>query len=427
MSLLNIAGFVLIFGVLVFIHELGHFLVARRNGIVTEEFGFGFPPRVVTLRRGRGRLVVGGRSIIVPAGFQLPEDLVAGSHIRYETTPDKRGRPVLSKIDLDASSDAPSDDLNTVTLVDPGTIYSINAIPVGGFVRMRGEDGAAGPGSFSSASAKARAATLLAGPMMNFLLAIVLFSLSAMIGQPAAIPGGRIGEISPGSPAEQAGLLPDDRIFLIDNTEVRSATDIGDYIKTRPGEPVTLTLERDGQRFTVVVTPRVSPPPGEGAIGLAVLPVTELVRSGPIEALATGVSDTARFTYVTLSVPAMLLRGAIEPADARPVGPKAIFDLTSGAISATQTSGLWYPVLQLMGILSAALAITNLLPIPALDGGRLLFIVIEKIRGRRIDPNWEGAIHLAGMVILLGLMVIITYQDFASPIPLPNWLAPVGR
>jgi len=427
MSLLNIAGFILIFGVLVFIHELGHFLVARRNGIVTEEFGFGFPPRLITLRRGRGRLVVGDRSVVVPAGFQLPEELVAGSHITYETTTDKRGRAVLSKIELLTDGDAVLGNPNAVTLVDPGTIYSINAIPFGGFVRMRGEDGPAGPGSFGSASAKARAATLLAGPMMNFLLAIVLFALSAMIGQPEAMPGGRIGEISPGSPAEQAGLLPEDRIFLIDNAEVRSAADIGEYIRTRPGEPVTLTVERDGERFTVVVTPRVSPPPGEGAIGLALLPVTELVRSGPLEALSVGVTDTARFTYVTLSVPAMLLRGAIEPADARPVGPKAIFDLTSGAISATQTSGLWYPVLQLMGILSAALAITNLLPIPALDGGRLLFILIEKIRGRRIDPNWEGAIHLAGMVILLGLMAIITYQDFASPIPLPNWLAPLGR
>jgi regulator of sigma E protease len=427
MALLNIAGFILIFGVLVFIHELGHFLVARRNGIVTEEFGFGFPPRVVTLRRGRGRLIIGHRSIVAPAGFELPDELVAGSRVSYETSADKRGRPVLSKIDLLSAEDAGSGDPNTVTLVDPGTIYSINAIPFGGFVRMRGEDGPAGPGSFASASAKARAATLLAGPMMNFLLAIVLFALSAMIGQPEAIPGGRIGEIAPGSPAEQAGLLPDDRIFLIDDAVVRSASDIGDYISTRPGEPVTLTIERDGQRFSVILTPRVSPPPGEGAIGLAVLPVTALARSGPIEALSRGVTDTARFTYFTLSVPGMLLRGAIEPADARPVGPKAIFDLTSGAITATQTSGYWYPVLQLMGILSAALAITNLLPIPALDGGRLLFIIIEKLRGRRIDPNWEGAIHLAGMVILLGLMAIITYQDFASPIPLPNWLAPLGR
>lgn len=155
--------------------------------------------------------------------------------------------------------------------------------------------------------------------------------------------------------------------------------------------------------------------------------MTELTRSGPLAALGQGISTTARYTYLTLSVPAMLVRGAITPADARPVGPVAIFGLTSGAISATASSGYWYPVLQLMGILSAALAITNLLPIPALDGGRLLFILIEKIRGRRVDPNWEGAIHLAGMVILLGLMAIITYQDIVSPILSPDWLAPLSR
>lgn len=425
--MLNAIGFILIFGVLVFIHELGHFLVARRNGIVTEEFGFGFPPRLITVRRGRGRLIIGGRSIVVPAGFSLPEDLVAGSRVSYETTTDKRGRALLSAISVVDDEQAGLNALNAVTLVDSGTIYSINAIPFGGFVRMRGEDGPAEPGSFGAASAKARAATLLAGPMMNFLLAIVLFALSALLGRPEAMPGGRIEAISPGSPAEQAGLAPNDRIFQINDVEVRQAGDIADYVKAHPGQTVALLVERDGQRFTVDVTPRVDPPPGEGAIGLAVNPVTELARSGPVDALMTGVSDTARFTYLTLSVPAMLLRGAIAPADARPVGPKAIYDLTGGAISATQTSGYWYPVLQLMGILSAALAITNLLPIPALDGGRLLFIVIEKIRGRRVDPAWEGAIHLAGMVILLGLMAIITYQDFASPVPLPDWLAPLGQ
>lgn len=427
MAVLNIVAFILIFGVLVFIHELGHFLVARRNGIVTEEFGFGFPPRVVTLRRGRGRLIIGERSVVVPAGFALPADLAVGSSVIYETTAGRRGRAVLSKIEVAAAEGADPEGPNTVRLVDPGTIYSINAIPFGGFVRMRGEDGPAGLGSFASASAGARSATLLAGPAMNFLLAIVLFGISAMVGRPEAVPGGRIQEVAPGSPAALAGLAPGDRVFLVDATPVLEASDIADYVADHPGQPVTLTVERDGERFAVTVTPRVAPPPGEGAIGLAIAPMTEVVRTGPAQALLRGVGDTARFTYFTLAVPGMLLRGAISPADARPVGPKAIFDLTSGAISATQVSGYWYPVLQLMGILSAALAITNLLPIPALDGGRLLFIVIEKIRGRRVDPNWESAIHLAGMVILLGLMALITYQDFASPVPLPNWLAPLGQ
>ena len=292
---------------------------------------------------------------------------------------------------------------------------------------MRGEDGPAGPGSFASASARARSATLLAGPIMNLLLAVALFAISFMVGRPEAVPGGRIEAVAPGSPAETSGLQKDDRVFLIDNQEVRQAGDMGEYIADHPGLAVTLTVERDGERFTTTLTPRTSPPPGEGPIGVTLYPVTSLTRYGPLESLKRGVQDTVRFTTFTLSVPSMLLRGAISPADARPVGPKAIFDLTSGAINATQTSGMWFPILQLMGILSAALAITNLLPIPALDGGRLLFIIIEKIRGRRVDPNWEGAIHLAGMVILLGLMVIITYQDFASPVPLPDWLAPLGR
>ena len=292
---------------------------------------------------------------------------------------------------------------------------------------MRGEDGPAGPGSFGSASARARSATLLAGPIMNLLLAVVLFALSFMLGRPEAVQGGRIEAVAPGSPAAAAGLLKDDRVYLIGTQEVREAGDMGQFIADHPGQPVTLTIERNGERFTTTLTPRTAPPPGEGPIGVTLYPVTSLTRYGPLESIKRGVQDTVRFTTFTLSVPAMLVRGAISPADARPVGPKAIFDLTSGAITATQTSGLWFPVLQLMGILSAALAITNLLPIPALDGGRLLFIVIEKIRGRRVDPNWEGAIHLAGMVILLGLMVIITYQDFASPVPLPDWLAPLGR
>ncbi|HRX02244.1 MAG: site-2 protease family protein [Anaerolineae bacterium] len=427
MTIINIVGFILIFGILVFVHELGHFLAARRNGIVTEEFGFGYPPRVVTLRKGDGKLVVDDKALVVPGGYELPEDLVAGSLVTIQTTPDKKGRPVLTNVEVISPDDPLRSNAGVVSMIDPGTIYSINAIPFGGFVRMRGEDGPAGPGSFANASAGARAVTLLAGPGMNLLLAVIIFSISFMLGRPDAVPGGRIDEVAPGSPAELAGLAVGDRIFLIGDKEVRTASDVGDYVQAHPGEPVAMTIDRNGERMVVTLTPRVSPPEGQGPVGVTVYPVTEITRYGVGESLIRGAEDTARFTYFTLSVPSMLMKGVITPSEARPVGPKAIFDLTSGAITATQDSGLWFPVLQLMGILSAALAITNLLPIPALDGGRLLFIIIEKVRGRRVDPNWEGAIHLAGMLVLLGLMVIITYQDFASPVPLPDWLAPLGR
>lgn len=426
MALLNVIGFLLILSILVFIHELGHFLVARRNGIVAEEFGMGYPPRILTLSRGEGRLQTGDKTLIVPRGFQLPADLEANSLIAYEATTDKKGREALSSVRVIDPASEPSSSAHRVGLVDPGTLYTINLIPFGGFVRMRGEDGPAGPGSFASASAGARTATLLAGPVMNLLLAVVLFALSFLLGRPEPIPGGRIENISPGSPAEIAGLLPGDRVFEINGVEVRQAADLGRYIEAHPGEEVALRVLRGDQWQEVALTPRY-PPPLDGAIGLEMYPVTEITRFGPLESIQRGVQDMLRFTQFTLAVPGMLLQGSITPEEARPVGPKAIYDLTSGAISATVVSGWWFPVLQLMGILSAALAITNLLPLPALDGGRLLFIVIEKIRGRRVDPNWEGAIHLAGMIVLLGLMVLITYQDFASPVPLPDWLAPLGQ
>ena len=215
MSLLNIVGFILIFGILVFVHELGHFLVARRNHIVTEEFGFGYPPRIITLRRGKGRLVIDNRSVIVPSGFMLPTDLVANSQVTYSATTDKRGRAVLTDLQMIPADGTAVAGAQRVELVDPGTIYSINLIPFGGFVRMRGEDGPAGPGSFGSASARARSATLLAGPVMNLLLAVALFALSFMLGRPEAVQGGRIEAVAPGSPAAAAGLLKDDRVYLI--------------------------------------------------------------------------------------------------------------------------------------------------------------------------------------------------------------------
>ncbi|MCO5245570.1 MAG: M50 family metallopeptidase, partial [Anaerolineae bacterium] len=366
MTIINIVGFILIFGILVFVHELGHFLAARRNGIVTEEFGFGYPPRVVTLRKGDGKLVVDDKALVVPGGYELPEDLVAGSLVTIQTTPDKKGRPVLTNVEVISPDDPLRSNAGVVSMIDPGTIYSINAIPFGGFVRMRGEDGPAGPGSFANASAGARAVTLLAGPGMNLLLAVIIFSISFMLGRPDAVPGGRIDEVAPGSPAELAGLAVGDRIFLIGDKEVRTASDVGDYVQAHPGEPVAMTIDRNGERMVVTLTPRVSPPEGQGPVGVTVYPVTEITRYGVGESLIRGAEDTARFTYFTLSVPSMLMKGVITPSEARPVGPKAIFDLTSGAITATQDSGLWFPVLQLMGILSAALAITNLLPIPAL-------------------------------------------------------------
>lgn len=144
----------------------------------------------------------------------------------------------------------------------------------------------------------------------------------------------------------------------------------------------------------------------------------------PGEALLRGAEQTANVVLLTVSAPVMLLRGTISPEAARPVGPVGIARMTGDAASQAVNNGWWFPVLQLTAFISAALGITNLLPFPALDGGRILFVIIETIRGRRVDPRKEGAIHLVGLAILLTLMFLVTFQDIVSPMPAINWPSP---
>lgn len=352
---LTLVSFLVVLSILVFVHELGHFLVAKRSGIVVEEFGFGYPPRLGTLFRWRG------------------------------------------------------------------TPVTLNAVPFGGFVRMRGEDGQEGPGSFASQSKKVRALTLLAGPAMNFLLALVFFTLAFVLGWPEPQAGARISEVVPDTPAERAGLRPGDIVLRADDQPIERLEDLTAYTDAHRGQEVTLTVRRHEEEILVRVVPRVNPPEGQGAMGISIGPVMGIRRSPLPEAVIKAVGATGRFVYFTLAVPAMILRGLIPASEARPIGPVGIAQLTGDAVQATFALGWWFPILQLLAILSAALAITNLLPLPALDGGRLLFIGIEVIRGRRVDPEREGAIHLIGFAFLLTLMLLITYQDIVSPVPRFDW------
>ncbi|MCS7221749.1 MAG: M50 family metallopeptidase [Anaerolineae bacterium] len=348
-------AFFIVLSVLVLAHEFGHFIVARRQGIIVEEFGLGYPPRLVVLFRHKG------------------------------------------------------------------VLYTLNAIPFGGFVRLRGEDGREGPGSFASKSKRARAAVLLAGPGMNFALAVLLFTASFMLGQPMPTSGAVITAVAPGSPAEVAGLQPGDIITAIAEEPVRVPSDITRVVAAQAGQPVALTIRRDGQILTIHVTPRVTPPPGEGPMGISIEQASEIRRLPLGQAFVYGLGSTVSFVLITLSLPILLLRGLIPAEAARPIGPVGIAQLTSGAVEASVAAGMAFPILQFVAVLSAALAVTNLLPLPALDGGRLLFIVVEIIRGRRIDPEKEGMVHLIGMALLFTLMLLITYQDLVKGVPSIDW------
>jgi regulator of sigma E protease len=358
--LITALSFFIVLSVLVLVHEFGHFIVARRRGILVEEFGLGYPPRLAILFR------------------------------------------------------------------HGGVLYTLNAIPFGGFVRLRGEDGREGVGSFASQPKRTRAAVLLAGPGMNFALAVLLFTASFMLGQPMPTPGAIITAVAPNSPAEAAGLRPGDVIIAIAGESVKVPSDLTRVVTTQAGQPVALTIRRDDQVFTLYVTPRTNPPPGEGPMGISIEQASEIQRLPLGQAFVYGLGSTVSFILVTLSLPILLLRGLIPIEAARPIGPVGIAQLTGGAVEASVAFGMAFPILQFVAILSAALAVTNLLPLPALDGGRLLFILVETIRGRRIDPEKEGIVHLIGMALLLTLMVLITYQDLVQGVPSIDWRGP-GR
>lgn len=344
---------VALLSLMVFIHEFGHFVVAKRNGVVVEEFGIGYPPRLVTLLR--------------------------------------RGE----------------------------TEYTINAIPFGGFVRLRGEDEPKGPESFAGAPKRVRIAVLLAGAGMNIFLAIIMFAAAFMAGYPVIQQGARIAQVIEGSPAAEAGLQVGDIILQIDDQVLYSFQDLSPYVKAHPDELIELVVRREGELLFLKATPRLKE--GKGYLGVAFGPAVAIRRFPWNQALLRGVKLTGQFLWLTLSLPVMLLRGEVPLEAARPLGVPGIGQLASSAVEYALATGKWFVVLQLGGMLNAAVALTNLLPLPGLDGGRLLFVIVEAVRGRRVAPEREGAVHAIGMVILIALMVLISFQDIVSKPPIPDW------
>jgi regulator of sigma E protease len=339
-------------GVVVFVHELGHFLIAKRNGIVVEEFGFGYPPRVLKL---------------------------------FERN---------------------------------GTVYSINAIPFGGFCRMRGEDDPTEKGSFAAASRGARIATLLAGAGMNFLLAIILFAVLAFIqGAPDENrPGAVVQAIVPGSPAEQAGLQTGDRFVAADGQPLQSIEDLQKYTSAHLGQPILYRIVRtaggEEQTVDVTMTPRANPPENQGALGIQI--GTAIRPVNPAEAVWTGVRSLGNVIFLTFALPANLIREGRPISEAGFMGPVGIAATTGEVVRSAMAVDSVQPVIWFIALLSAALGITNLLPLPALDGGRLLFVFIETIRGKRIEPAREGLVHLIGFGLLLLLVGLLTVREIGA-------------
>ena len=294
-----------------------------------------------------------------------------------------------------------------------GTIYSLNWIPLGGFVRPAGEDDPSVPGGLAAASKRARLFVLFAGAGANFIMALLVFWIAFMIGMPAVA----ISAVVEGSPASAAGFEIGDIFLEVDGIEAETSNIIAEIMHAKGGEPVEVIVERDGEPVMLSVIPRE---PGdydeaeEGPIGVGL--TAAYIPVGPGEALVESARSMWNIVCLTVRVPAMLINGEISPSEARPVSVVGISQIAGQAAEVSVTNSNLFPILNMVGFISVALGFTNLLPIPALDGGRILFILIEAVRGRRIEPEREGMVHIVGMLVLLGLMALLIVQDIVNPI-----------
>jgi regulator of sigma E protease len=484
--------FALILGVLVFVHEFGHFFVSKRLGIPVLEFGFGFPPRALRFWRGNGWIELQGRRIMIPRDFKLPDNLNVGSRVTYKTKTEN-GLEVLAGLDVIDTESQGLALASPVQALDRGTEYTLNWIPLGGFVRMMGEEDPNVPGGFASAKPSIRAPILLAGVTMNLILAFVVFTFLAVAVPPyAPVQTTRLLSVAQDSPAAIAGLQTGDLLVAVNGQDIRdNYPALSSLLRENAGKTVTLTVIRNNRTLDPIqATPRANPPPRQGALGIALDGWTGLrvssvaagsvadragVRAGdvlvfivdskagrplkdqnelaqfvqdhpgwkiewriqrdsklldPITVqipasldpqnstlgvnLQTSLLDAPRVSVneiwgMVVSIPGVfrqLLSGSV-PANSL-VGPIGIAQVTG---EVAQRAGL-LGLLNLLGLLSVNLAVVNLLPFPALDGGRLIFALLEWVRGgKKIDPHKEGMVHLVGIMVLLGLMVIISFFD----------------
>jgi regulator of sigma E protease len=354
--------FIVVFAGSILVHELGHFIVARLLHIEVDEFGIGFPPRLVKLFRWKG------------------------------------------------------------------TDFSLNWIPLGGFNRIRGEDDPAIPGGMAAANPWKRIAVMLAGAGMNLLTAVVTFSL--LINQTGIPDKVIILDVSPDSPAGRAGILPGDVITQVGGQEIHAFSQLQAYAASHLEMTVALTIQRGKQLIPVSLVPRRNPPQGQGAMGVLIdaNPVHAYRRvSSWFETIPYSFQLTGQAIGELLSLPGRLIAGTLPAQDAQIAGPRSIWNLFQQAVSrdvqSRETTGTpSQPVeptnytLIVIIELTISLAVINLLPIPALDGGRIFMILPELLLRRPIPAKYQAMINGIGFIVLLTLLGFFYIKDLINPL-----------
>ena len=449
--LITILSFILVLGVLVFFHELGHYWVARRNGIVVEEFGMGYPPRLVKLFRYDGTdftinlIPFGGfarmkgedatdmssgsfnaasrkaRAAVLIAGPFMNALLAIILFAASFTAgfPAVVGHPAVTSVAAGSAAAEAGIQPNDVLLVLNGLPVRVSAIPDFEYeVIERG-----------TADASLARVTVSRGGEQVELPIDQPLSQDELLAGVGYVPvlATEVTAIAPASPAEAVGLQPGDLVYAVNDTVISENSPLNEVIGMHLGEEVSLTVLRGSEWITLQITPRVNPPEGQGSMGVQIGPASTLAKLGLLPALWEGVRSTGEYVMLVLQLPVLLLAGQVQPADAQLTGPVGIAQMVGGAVSATIDTGLWFPIWRLSAVLSAALAITNLLPLPALDGGRLLFIIVEALRGRRVNPEREGMIHMVGFMLLIGLLVLVTVRDITTAQQGIDWISILGQ
>lgn len=342
MKIVSIIIAIIIFSIIVIFHELGHFLLAKANGIRVNEFSLGLGPTIVGIQKGE-------------------------------------------------------------------TKYSIKLLPFGGACMMEGEDeNSEDERAFNNKSVWARMSVVFAGPFFNFIMAFVFaVILLGCEGYDRPV----ISDVMEGYAAEEAGLQGGDEIVRMNSLSIHFYREISAYSTFHAGETVKITYKRDGEKYTTTLEPKYDEETGRYLYGF--IADGQRVKAGPVKTLVNGIYEVRYWIYTTIQSLRMLVTGGVSVNElSGPVGiVKNIGDTYETAVS---NDGYYYALLNMLNwaiLLSANLGVMNLLPLPALDGGRLVFLIVEAIRRKRIPPDKEGMVHAIGIILLLLLMVVVMFND----------------
>ncbi len=460
--LIALASFIPMLLLLVVVHELGHFWSAKAFGIKVLEFGVGYPPRAFGIYVGRTETLLApttvclngtlahiqpGKVVRVLSGETADGELVAryvelrdaapregmlgnlarlagfGGGSRQDEVVERPNRRRMQDVESDEflRHEGRVREVHSDRIVLADMIYSVNWLPLGGFVRLSGENNPAAPRSLARRGLGQRAVVLAAGSAMNAIFPIVVFAIMFMIPHTELVGGTvEITRVAPGSPAETAGLQAGDRLVQIGDAPLQSPQDLPREVRLSAGSEMVWVIEREGQQQVAQVTPRVDPPAGQGAVGIG-FTVVDQQEERRVEPPWTAARMGVTRTWDTVELMGREISGWFGGGRGPELsGPIGIAQITG---EVTRQGG-WQGWALVAVLLSINLAILNILPIPMLDGGRLLFVFIEWIRGgKRVPSEKEGLVHLIGFIALMALVVAISANDILRLI---RGISPLG-